>query len=56
MTYFELPGPARERRVSPLLPARTPASAPTPVTPHRTPVPTPAHPTDRAIRVLRSPR
>lgn len=50
MTYLELPGPARERRASPLLPA------PTPVTPHRTPVPTPAHPTDRAIRVLRSPR
>ncbi|GAB2754713.1 hypothetical protein GCM10027072_60910 [Streptomyces bullii] len=28
---------------------------PTP-TPHRTPVPTSAHPTPRAIRVLRSPR
>ncbi|TQJ74658.1 hypothetical protein FBY22_7664 [Streptomyces sp. SLBN-31] len=27
-----------------------------PATPHSTPVPTPAHPTPRAIRVLRSPR
>ncbi len=35
----------------------TAATAPTPsASPHSTPVPTPAHPTDRAICVLRSPR
>ncbi|GGX26443.1 hypothetical protein GCM10010383_66220 [Streptomyces lomondensis] len=51
MTYpDELLEPARARRAAPLL------AAPAPVTPHHTPVPTPAHPTDRAIRVLRSPR
>lgn len=50
MTYLEPPEPVQERGVSPLLPA------PTPVTPHRVPVPSPAHPTDRAIRALRSPR
>lgn len=50
MTYDEQRGPTRERRASPLPPASTPA------TPHRTPVPLPAHPSHRAIRVLRSPR
>ncbi|MBB5795362.1 hypothetical protein HDA41_003326 [Streptomyces caelestis] len=50
MTYEEQRGPTRERRTSPLRPASTP------VTPHRIPVPSPAHSTDRAIRVLRSPR
>ncbi|MDQ0713992.1 hypothetical protein QFZ55_003444 [Streptomyces luteogriseus] len=53
MTYDELRGPTRERRApSPLLTG----PAATPVTPHRTPVPLPAHPSHRAIRVLRSPR
>ncbi len=33
-----------------------PGLPPLPVTPHRIPVPSHAHPTDRAIRVLRSPR
>jgi hypothetical protein len=50
MTYDEQRGAARERRACPL-----PAVS-TPVTPHRTPVPLPAHPSYRAIRVLRSPR
>jgi hypothetical protein len=50
MTYEEQRGPARERPASPLRPASTH------VTPHRIPVPSPAHSTDRAIRVLRSPR
>lgn len=50
MTYVEQHVPARERQTSPLLPAA--AS----VTPHHTPVPLRAHPTDRAIRELRSPR
>ncbi|GGY22579.1 hypothetical protein GCM10010384_31900 [Streptomyces djakartensis] len=50
MTYFEQPVPAPERRASPLL------TLPAPVTPHHTPVPLHAHPTARAIRVLRSPR
>ncbi|GAA4314646.1 hypothetical protein GCM10023086_36010 [Streptomyces venetus] len=50
MTYVEQYVPARERHTSPLLP--TAAS----VTPHHIPVPLPAHPTDRAIRELRSPR
>lgn len=50
MTYDEQRAPTRERRaLSPLLTG--PA-----VTPHRTPVPLPAHPSHRAIRVLRSPR
>lgn len=52
MTYVELRAPSRDRREAPLTEARTP----TPVTPHRIPVPSPAHSTDRAIRVLRSPR
>lgn len=50
MTYGEQHGPTRERRASPLPPASLSA------TPHRTPVPLPAHPSHRAIRVLRSPR
>ncbi len=53
MTYDEPGAPSLERLApSPLLAG--PAS--TPVTPHRTPVPLPAHPSHRAIRVLRSPR
>lgn len=43
------PGPASTG------PART-GGPEFPATPHSTPVPTPAHPTPRAIRVLRSPR
>ncbi|GAA2764683.1 hypothetical protein GCM10010103_37240 [Streptomyces paradoxus] len=53
MTYDEQRGPTRERRAPSPLPL---GHASTPVTPHRTPVPLPAHPSHRAIRVLRSPR
>lgn len=53
MSHDEQGPPTTGRRTSPLLPAAVPV---TPVTPHRTPVPFSAHPTDRAIRVLRSPR
>lgn len=53
MTYDEHRRPTRGRRaLSPLLTGPAPAS----LTPHRTPVPLPAHPSHRAIRVLRSPR
>lgn len=53
MTHDEQRGPTREQRAPSPLPTG-PASLP--VTPHRTPVPLPAHPSHRAIRVLRSPR
>ncbi|SOR81212.1 hypothetical protein SCNRRL3882_4664 [Streptomyces chartreusis NRRL 3882] len=59
MTYEEPRAPDRDRRDAPLAEARTPLCVTPhriPVTPHRTPRPLPAHPTDRAIRVLRSPR
>ncbi|GAA2220545.1 hypothetical protein GCM10010104_07830 [Streptomyces indiaensis] len=52
MTFEEQRAPTRGRAPSPLLTGL----AATPVTPHRTPVPLPAHPSPRAIRVLRSPR
>ncbi|MBB4714604.1 hypothetical protein BJ965_004486 [Streptomyces luteogriseus] len=53
MIHDEQCGPTREQRAPSPLPTG-PASLP--VTPHRTPVPLPAHPSHRAIRVLRSPR
>ncbi|CAL9479797.1 hypothetical protein SUDANB108_03029 [Streptomyces sp. enrichment culture] len=57
--YAEQRPPTPGRRTYPLLPTAAHGTADTPVTlvtPHRTPVPLSAHPTARAIRVLRSPR